>query len=920
MALTPRSVFRYFKTDGVPSSGEHNPVKAEIIQLLEQIFGVSRGGWVVTQTLAELNGVTPENETDGGVVLADPDPANNGYYSREAGAWVKGRGFPDSVAVLTSVSGSNTISAAAQAGVDPSEVRVFILPVASGNTGPVTLSVSGETPKPVLNRFGSPLGNAELMAGEMAMLLKTDTDYRLLTDSAFQSYFRGAWSGSGSYVRGDLVENGGSIWLSLRPSTNVEPVEGDDWTLFLPGVTVADESVTTPKLATAAVTFAKLADTAYDWPKAFGAAPGNAAAVNDAAFAGLESVIAGRDVDLGGKVLTVSSAPIGNTYQNGFFRIEGAAGNLALEYTLPGTLETDYLRLSQGWTYQAWTQDKCHEYLRVIYAVFLEAPSHSATSGAIKMMRSLDGGHSFVQQEVLFRPSSGRVVSWSAGVFNGQQFIVVQTQDSGGTLQSIKLYGRRLFEFFDQQELRVQTFNGSSTARVYVANAGVKPGDKFEFVANFGTVAGISLSGEFEITDCRNNYFEINLGSNANADTDDVYIGRYCFPEGEFEELLFEAGGTSDFGTFLVDNTSLSSLPTLVHSFASRRVSGIDAIYLCISSGSTDALLKVSNIFRKPLNRSIDYLNQLPGAGTDVSEPTVCTDGTDLFGFLRHQNDPDEGSAKFWYSEDDGQTFSSYDLPAGREVAYFSPIPVRVYGDYLIAMATGDRMAEHGVDVPTYMLVATKADAKAGWSAWRAIYLGDIPRTRSGSSAIGVPSMAISGNKAFFFFSAEEYPQGVSATDQGVIANTFCLTVDLGFLGTAAKETVVRHIGPKAIKPARLAAHAADQAFFEEVRGSNSAVAWGQIAADGTIIASYNVESVSKGGTGIYVVTFKRPISGIAAAIPTARWTGNQLNAGVSDAPTATGFGYRVRNVSDTLTDAIVHFVVYARDDRYRDF
>src|SRR5690606_2218134 len=98
MALTPRSVWRYFKVDGVPSSGKHDPIKAEIIQLLDQLFGVSRGGWVVAQTLPVLNGVTPEDESDGGVVLNDPSPANNGYYSRVAGAWVKGRGFPDTFA------------------------------------------------------------------------------------------------------------------------------------------------------------------------------------------------------------------------------------------------------------------------------------------------------------------------------------------------------------------------------------------------------------------------------------------------------------------------------------------------------------------------------------------------------------------------------------------------------------------------------------------------------------------------------------------------------------------------------------------------------------------------------------------------------------------------------------------------------
>ena len=71
--------------------------------------------------------------------------------------------------------------------------------------------------------------------------------------------YQGAWRAEETYVPKDYVERGGSIWYALRENTDVVPTEGDDWTLLLPGVSVADAAVTTAKLADASVTSAKLA-------------------------------------------------------------------------------------------------------------------------------------------------------------------------------------------------------------------------------------------------------------------------------------------------------------------------------------------------------------------------------------------------------------------------------------------------------------------------------------------------------------------------------------------------------------------------------------------------------------------------------------------------------------------------------------
>jgi len=61
--------------------------------------------------------------------------------------------------------------------------------------------------------------------------------------------FRGAWSSVTAYVTSDVVQYGGSLWYAKTGSTNVTPVEGATWTLYLPGSSAADGSITDAKIA-----------------------------------------------------------------------------------------------------------------------------------------------------------------------------------------------------------------------------------------------------------------------------------------------------------------------------------------------------------------------------------------------------------------------------------------------------------------------------------------------------------------------------------------------------------------------------------------------------------------------------------------------------------------------------------------------
>jgi hypothetical protein len=244
---TIAQVFRDYNTDQVPGSGEHKPIKSEIRALLKQIQ--NSGGQAVTRdTLTALQAVTPPDENHMGIVLTG---TGAGYYSRSGGEWVFGRPFPDTAAVFTQTGGSgNAIQASVAAGVDPGNTIIAVLvPTLTNGGGGVTIAAGGGAPTAILSASGAPLGAGEIVAGQAALLVRISAMWRLfpLTSSAPFAY-RGPWDSGTAYVANDLVTDDGSIWFALRASTGVEPVEGMDWTLWLPGTSAADESIDAPKI------------------------------------------------------------------------------------------------------------------------------------------------------------------------------------------------------------------------------------------------------------------------------------------------------------------------------------------------------------------------------------------------------------------------------------------------------------------------------------------------------------------------------------------------------------------------------------------------------------------------------------------------------------------------------------------------
>jgi len=227
--LTPEIVFRLYETAGVPDSGNHQPKKSEIIQLLNLLFGVSRGGWVVARTLTELNSITPPNATDGGVVLTG---TGAGYYDRDSGAWVFGRGFPDTFARVA-LSGSGVAqSGLVNTGVNPASIEVFFAQVVTQNTGPLTLSIDGSAARAVINVAGNPLSAGE-WTGMVMFYLNAANQYQLLIDAGAAA--SAAASASAANSNADRAETEADRAQAIADS-------------IVPG-TVLDGSVTEPKLA-----------------------------------------------------------------------------------------------------------------------------------------------------------------------------------------------------------------------------------------------------------------------------------------------------------------------------------------------------------------------------------------------------------------------------------------------------------------------------------------------------------------------------------------------------------------------------------------------------------------------------------------------------------------------------------------------
>ncbi|MQU91741.1 endosialidase catalytic beta-propeller domain-containing protein [Sinorhizobium meliloti] len=234
---------------------------------------------------------------------------------------------------------------------------------------------------------------------------------------------------------------------------------------------LAELSVTTPKMADGATTTEKLADGAATEPKIADAAvtePKLAAAVatklnsamqptvydpagkaadafdpsnfkdaltyygavgdgvTDDSAAVTAALATGRIVDGAGRIYKVGSKPAS------FLHIRNAAfkvGNVI--FPSRDFLRTDTAKITNGFLYTAWAQDKCYRARNEIRVWVNEKESHGDGTGRIALYCSDDGGSTFSFGEYLNAKASGQTL-WSAGFDGTNEYLFVRVP-SGST-------------------------------------------------------------------------------------------------------------------------------------------------------------------------------------------------------------------------------------------------------------------------------------------------------------------------------------------------------------------------------------------------------------------------------------------------------------------------------------------------------
>ncbi|XHE12388.1 right-handed parallel beta-helix repeat-containing protein [Agrobacterium deltaense] len=192
--ITAAEVFRDFVTDGVPSSGAHNPRKPDIRKLLKQfetiIAAFTSNGGVIYASKAALDADLARPANTMAWVLGDATAASNGIYRKVgasgAGNWVRAGDLPYSFILASNVGAGTPSAIQATTSIPVSGSALILLQIAEDYAGEAaTVSFNGGAALTIKTNSGEDVRN--LAGGSVVYGVISGGVFRLANDEAIAS-------------------------------------------------------------------------------------------------------------------------------------------------------------------------------------------------------------------------------------------------------------------------------------------------------------------------------------------------------------------------------------------------------------------------------------------------------------------------------------------------------------------------------------------------------------------------------------------------------------------------------------------------------------------------------------------------------------------------------------------------------------
>jgi hypothetical protein len=325
MVSTAAQIWRNWITDGVPSSGVHEPDKIEIrawgAWLEGLVAGFTANGGLIYSSKAAMDADLAHGANSMAWVIGDPVAANNGVYGKVGasgtGSWTRRSDLPFSFIIATDAGAGTANAIQATTAIPVSSSALVWMNIFEANTSsPVTVSFNGGSALTIKTNSGNDAVAGGLVAGMIVLGIVSGGTFRLVSDQAssaivaaaeaaaeqaadYADFIRNNWAvngpftGTGSAANYALTIDPGSpnnmlpvvggvvqmitetayslVYVGGNPYININVPAGVTFEVRIGNKvdvnTPADGSVSTGKIADGAVSAAKLATNAVETAK-----------------------------------------------------------------------------------------------------------------------------------------------------------------------------------------------------------------------------------------------------------------------------------------------------------------------------------------------------------------------------------------------------------------------------------------------------------------------------------------------------------------------------------------------------------------------------------------------------------------------------------------------------------------------------